>query len=242
MTGRPRNRREVWNVRERPMRARLRAGAPVTSEPNSSTVPALGGNSPEMRLNSVVLPAPFGPRIARRSPGRTSRSTALTAWTPPKRRPTPRRWRIGAARSADVAGVATASLLRREVDLFGVADPRRGLAGHALRVGPVRSGRLGREDPVERLVDVVDLAERLHVRRTVTIRVLDDLLDVAGADRLAVVVELDVAPRSLVAAQGDARERLLELALVGDVAVHSLEALDQAHHVEVVAVREHRRA
>ena len=28
------------------------------------------GKSPQTRLKSVVLPAPFGPRIARRSPGR----------------------------------------------------------------------------------------------------------------------------------------------------------------------------
>ena len=55
-------------MRDSPIRARVRAGAAVTSRPNSSTVPALGGNSPEMRLNSVVFPAPFGPRIARRSP------------------------------------------------------------------------------------------------------------------------------------------------------------------------------
>ena len=34
----------------------------MTSRPNSSTVPALGGNSPEIRLNSVVFPAPFGPQ------------------------------------------------------------------------------------------------------------------------------------------------------------------------------------
>ena len=43
-----------------------------------------------IRLKSVVLPAPLGPMIARRSPGGTARSTPLTAWTPPKclRRPT----------------------------------------------------------------------------------------------------------------------------------------------------------
>src|SRR5262245_17328832 len=100
--------------------------------------PDVGGNAPEIRLNRVVLPAPLGPRMARRSPGRTSRSTSRTAWTPPKRRPTPRSRTTGAALSADVAGAAIPSLLRREVDLFGVADPRRGLAGLALRVGPVR--------------------------------------------------------------------------------------------------------
>ena len=65
------------------------------------------GRSPQMTLKSVVLPAPFGPRIARRSPWATSRSTSLTARRPPKRRPTPRRRRVGSAFSAD------GSVLRR---------------------------------------------------------------------------------------------------------------------------------
>jgi hypothetical protein len=39
--------------------------------PNSSTRPELGGKSPQIRLNSVVLPAPFGPSTARRSPAAT---------------------------------------------------------------------------------------------------------------------------------------------------------------------------
>ena len=74
-----------------------RAGRFVTSWPTTSIVPAVGGKSPATRLKSVVLPAPFGPRIARRSPCATSRSTSRTAWTPPKRRPTPRKRRIGSA-------------------------------------------------------------------------------------------------------------------------------------------------
>ena len=49
--------------------ARVRAGSGVTSRPNSSTEPEVTGKSPQTRLKSVVLPAPFGPRIARRSPG-----------------------------------------------------------------------------------------------------------------------------------------------------------------------------
>src|SRR5687767_2290421 len=172
------------------MRARLRAGVAVTSALNSSTVPALGGNSPEIRLNSVVLPAPLGPRMARRSPGRTSRSTSLTAWTPPKRRPIPRRRRIGSVLSTGVASTATVALLR-EVDFLGVAHPRRGLALHALRVGPVGCRRVRREDSVEGLVDLRDPAERLDVRHAVAGRVLDDLLHVDVGDRLAVLVELD---------------------------------------------------
>jgi hypothetical protein len=34
--------------------------------------PALGAKRPLMRLNSVDLPAPFGPMIATRSPARTA--------------------------------------------------------------------------------------------------------------------------------------------------------------------------
>jgi hypothetical protein len=36
-------------------------------------------------LNSVVLPAPFGPMTARRSPGRSAKLTPSTARSAPKR-------------------------------------------------------------------------------------------------------------------------------------------------------------
>src|SRR3954463_5346504 len=61
--------------------------------------------SPAITLKSVVLPAPFGPRMPRRSPGVTSRSTSLTARRPPKRRPTPRKRRVGSTCSARAASV-----------------------------------------------------------------------------------------------------------------------------------------
>ena len=41
------------------------------SSPKKRIVPEDGGKSPVMQLNSVVLPAPFEPSTARRSPGRT---------------------------------------------------------------------------------------------------------------------------------------------------------------------------
>ena len=40
--------------------------------------------SPLIRLNSVVLPAPFGPRMPRTSPGRTSKLTSCSTRTAPK--------------------------------------------------------------------------------------------------------------------------------------------------------------
>ena len=46
-------------------------------------MPASARRSPVIRLNSVVLPAPFGPMIRRRSPGATSSETSLIAGRPP---------------------------------------------------------------------------------------------------------------------------------------------------------------
>jgi len=46
--------------------------------------------SPVMQLNSVVLPAPFEPSTARRSPGRTVIVTSAIAASAPNIRVTPR--------------------------------------------------------------------------------------------------------------------------------------------------------
>src|SRR5262249_1802356 len=64
--------------------ARRWLGQRVTSRPNSSTSPEVAGRMPVTRLNSVVLPAPFGPITALRSPDITARSTPRTARKPPK--------------------------------------------------------------------------------------------------------------------------------------------------------------
>ena len=58
-----------WNVRTRPRRTRSCIGTPVMSAPSKRTRPAVGGSVPVIRLNSVVLPAPFGPIRPRISPG-----------------------------------------------------------------------------------------------------------------------------------------------------------------------------
>jgi hypothetical protein len=42
------------------------------------------GTSPAIALKSVVLPAPFGPMIARRSPSRTPSEMPSTARSAPK--------------------------------------------------------------------------------------------------------------------------------------------------------------
>src|SRR5215468_6988551 len=53
------------------------------SRPNSAIDPPSGASSPVIRLNSVVLPAPLGPMMRRRSPGSTARSTPLVTRRPP---------------------------------------------------------------------------------------------------------------------------------------------------------------
>ena len=62
----------------------------VMSSPKKRIVPEEGGKSPVMQLNSVVLPAPFEPRTARRSPGRTVIVTSVSAASAPNSRVTPR--------------------------------------------------------------------------------------------------------------------------------------------------------
>src|SRR5215208_960833 len=69
----------------------MRSGAsPAIDWPSKVTSPESGGIRPVIKLNSVVLPAPFGPITLRISPGSSARSTPSTAWTPPKCRFSPR--------------------------------------------------------------------------------------------------------------------------------------------------------
>src|SRR5215469_15725895 len=67
-----------------PRWARSRLGSPVMSRPKKAIEPPSARSSPMMRLKSVVLPAPLGPMMRRRSPGSTARSTAAVTRSPPK--------------------------------------------------------------------------------------------------------------------------------------------------------------
>src|SRR5712692_6164803 len=189
-TLRPRKRRDCWYVRARPSFARWRAGITVTSWPSSSTVPDVARKSPAMTLNSVVLPAPFGPRIARRSACATSRSTSRTACRPPKRRPTPLRRRAGAALSACGAACVTYLLDDAVYHRLFVADPRQRPLD-ARRVGPTGRRRAVVERAAERLVDLRDELDRLDVQFARAVEV--ELLRVLVSDCVPVLVQLDVA-------------------------------------------------
>src|SRR5262249_55701821 len=83
------------NVREIPRRQRSGSGTSEMSAPRKTTWPAVGRSTPETRWKSVVLPAPFGPMIARSSPGPTERSTSATARSAPNERESLRASRSG---------------------------------------------------------------------------------------------------------------------------------------------------
>ena len=78
-----------WKVLVRPRAATLWGFSPVMSSPSRRTRPAVGLCRPTSVLNSVDLPAPFGPMSPTISPLVTSNETASTACSPPKRLLTP---------------------------------------------------------------------------------------------------------------------------------------------------------
>src|SRR5690349_19410576 len=59
------------------------------SRPPRRIVPAVGGNTPAIRLNSVLLPAPFGPMMPSTSPGRTASERSSITRSLPKLRLSP---------------------------------------------------------------------------------------------------------------------------------------------------------
>src|SRR5438128_356648 len=113
---------------------------------------ALTGSEPEMRLNSVVFPAPFGPMRARRSPGRTASDTPPTACSPPKYLETPSSLR---AKSALRGALPLAVLARRVIARV------EGLLQELLRgvLPELAHGRVGEEHAVLAMgADTLDLA------------------------------------------------------------------------------------
>src|SRR5260370_15292951 len=75
--------RTTWKVRAMPRPAHATGPRPETRLPSSRISPASGVTSPEIELNSEVLPAPFGPIRPRISPACTSKLISTLAATPP---------------------------------------------------------------------------------------------------------------------------------------------------------------
>src|SRR5688572_8053580 len=142
---------------------RSKGGCRVTSSPKNKTRPAVAGKSPVITLNNVVLPAPFAPMTARRSPAATENETFSIARRAPKARVTP--WSTRASPPLPPWSGAVRFIPRTDLELR-----RRGS---------------------QRLVDVVDPAQHLVVQ--VALLVLHHLGDERAADRLPVRVQLVLA-------------------------------------------------
>ena len=68
-----------------PFREIRSEGNPVMFSPLRTIRPLLGRSTPVRQLKNVLLPAPFGPMIARISFRATSKLTSDSALSPPKR-------------------------------------------------------------------------------------------------------------------------------------------------------------
>src|ERR1700681_186232 len=98
------------------------------SSPKKRMVPEDGGKAPVMQLNNVVLPAPFEPRTARRSPGRTVMVTSVSAASAPNIRVTPR--------SSSAAPAPTANRPCATLSMTISIRPGRGSGGAAAPLFP----------------------------------------------------------------------------------------------------------
>src|SRR5579883_2391464 len=81
-------RRMFWNVRRTPSPAIRCAGSRSRRRPSNTMLPRSGRSTPEMRLSTVVLPAPFGPIRPCTLPCSTPNDTSSAARTPPNVRVT----------------------------------------------------------------------------------------------------------------------------------------------------------
>ncbi len=86
----------AWNVRAMPRRQISEGRNPEMRSPLKWISPEVTGNTPVIRLNTVLLPAPFGPIRPWIVPALTVIENAATACRPPNRLPTSRSSRSNA--------------------------------------------------------------------------------------------------------------------------------------------------
>src|SRR5476649_1977749 len=114
--------------------------------PSNSTAPSSGLVLPVIISIIVVLPAPFGPMMARISPGASVSDRLLMAWKPSNETCTPSRYS-----SAEVARVSMTFMRSlRRVRFADAVFARRtyGIGRHALRLPRLPPGIEGADDPL----------------------------------------------------------------------------------------------
>src|ERR1700736_1713741 len=104
------------------------------SSPWNRMRPTVGRSTPVRQLKNVLLPAPFGPMMARISPRRISKSTLLSAVNPPKRIVRPSVRSTGAGAPSRVLAGKVASIVEASANLESIPFLRNrdGLPIHAL--------------------------------------------------------------------------------------------------------------
>ena len=145
-------------------------GSPVMSSPLKMMRPLVGRSTPVRQLKKVLLPAPFGPMMARTSSRATSKLTCESAASPPNRTDSSSVLRIG----ADCAPRLVAGEPHRRLRAFTRALTRGELAGRRddglvlrHRLEKLVGAALDLEDELAQERLVVFLAQRLVALREV---------------------------------------------------------------------------
>src|SRR3984885_11323442 len=166
------NRLVIWKVRDTPSRARRCGGRRVISWPSNAIRPAVGGRAPAMALNSVVLPAPLGPMMARRWPRGTVRLTPSTARSASNATTTSESVRIGSETATDQLSQPRLSFLD---PLEGPRIRRLLHVGFGIVFPELRDARIARDRHVP----------------VFAVSALNHFADLYVVDRIAVGIELD---------------------------------------------------
>src|SRR5215813_2210506 len=110
-----------------PRREIRSGGRPAMSAPPKRMRPLVGRRTPVRQLKNVLLPAPFGPMIARISPRGTAKLTLLSAVSPPNRTVSPSVRSIGSEDSPPRLLVATGANVTSDRNWAGPPSDRSGL-------------------------------------------------------------------------------------------------------------------
>src|SRR6266498_1235459 len=225
------------------MSGRTRSGVSTTSYPNAVTVPDVGIRRVDAIRRNVVLPAPFRPSKAMRSPFRKARDTPRSASTPDPLRPR-YTFRTSWARSASSVMRRSKPVARIKLDSVGgshrlrfefrmlalLEHSERGLALRLfLRLAHLDDHRDG-PDVAERILELpVPLAPELVLEWHRRLRARVDRLIPELVDVLRVDMHVRRGP-----ARGGRRLRVATGELVGH---HHERVADLDHRVNQCAVR-----
>src|SRR3984885_7008856 len=223
------NRLVIWKVRDTPSRARRCGGRRVISCPSNAIRPAVGGSAPAIALNSVVLPAPLGPMMARRWPRGTVRLTPSTARSASNATTTSESVRIGSDTATFVDTQmrntlrALKGMIRLSRSRLSFLDPLEGpRVRRLLHVGlgiilpELRDARIARD----RHIPVFSIGALHH------------FADLDVVNRIAVGIELDGRAERR-SRQLGLEHRVEERIAVFDVAADLLQRFGHPHHAGI---------